>query len=235
MCVGAGLYRQGVTTESGKGLVLVVEDEQPIADVLRMYLTREGFGVRAVRTGEDAMSEVTKVRPVAILLDVGLPGISGIEVCRQLRAADDWTPILFLTARDEEVDRILGLEIGADDYINKPFSPREVVVRVRTILRRVRSTEKVLRVGAVVLEIERRQVCVADHQVSLTATEFDLLMHLMRRPGRIYSRDELLSAVWGYDAVGGTRTIDVHIAQVRAKLGEASPIRTVRGVGYGVE
>jgi DNA-binding response OmpR family regulator len=225
-------------TEPTKGLVLVVEDERSIADLIRLYLTRDGFGVEIVGDGEAALAAAARLHPVAIVLDIGLPGIDGIEVCRRLRAAEDWTPLLFVTARDDEIDRVLGLEIGGDDYLTKPFSPRELVTRVKTVLRRSagpRDADATLKVGAVVLDPARRTVTVSGSEVGLTATEFDLLAHLMRRPGRVFTRDQLLSTVWGYTAAAGTRTVDVHVAQVRSKLGDASPIRTVRGVGYSVE
>jgi len=218
--------------------VLVVEDEAAIADVIRMYLAQGGYGVQVERDGESALTAVKAQRPAAIILDVGLPGIDGIEVCRRLRADHDWTPVLFVTARDDEVDRIVGLELGADDYITKPFSPREIVARVTGVLRRTRGVPDAapeLRVGAVRLDPGGRRVFAGDAEVALTATEFDLLAHLMRRPGRVFSREQLLSDVWGYASAGGTRTVDVHIAQVRAKLGDASPVRTVRGVGYAAE
>lgn len=218
-----------------RGLVLHVEDEPAIRDVVRMYLTREGFSVIAATTGEEALAELRRNRPVAVILDVGLPGMDGIEVCRTMRADNDWTPVLFCTARDDEVDRVMGLEMGADDYVTKPFSPRELVARVKSAVRRAAGPESaaaVLHVGSVALDRTAHTVTVADDPVELTATEFDLLAHLMGRPGRVFSREELLSEVWGYSAAGGTRTVDVHVAQVRSKLGDASPIRTVRGVGY---
>ncbi len=218
-----------------KGLVLVVEDERNISDLVRLYLTREGFGVHVESDGKAGLASARALRPVAIVLDVGLPGMDGTEVCRALRADDDWTPVIFVTARDDEVDRIVGLELGADDYLTKPFSPRELVVRVKTVLRRSAGSPgdaPVLRVGEVTLDPSRRAVTAASSPVSLTATEFDLLAMLLRRPGRVYSREELLSAVWGYEAAAGTRTVDVHVAQLRAKLGDQSPLRTVRGVGY---
>lgn len=224
--------------QDARGLVLVAEDERAIADLQRLYLTREGFGVQVETDGLAALAAIRRLHPVAVVLDVGLPSLDGVEVCRRLRADGDWTPVLFVTARDDEVDRVLGLEIGADDYITKPFSPRELVVRVRTVLRRTRGPDEqstVLRVGAVTVDPSRRRVFVGEREVTLTATEFDLLAFLMRQPGRIYERGHLLSAVWGYAAAAGTRTVDVHVAQLRAKLGAASPIRTVRGVGYGTE
>ncbi len=219
-----------------RGLVLVVEDEPAIRDLLRLYLTREGFGVTAVTSGEEALTQLQAERPVAVVLDVGLPGMDGTEVCRTMRAAGDWTPVLFCTARDDEVDRVLGLELGADDYITKPFSPRELVARVKAAVRRAAGpgAQDALAVGRVTVDRAQHRVTADGDPVSLTATEFDLLAHLMARPGRVFTREELLSEVWGYSAAGGTRTVDVHVAQVRAKLGDASPIRTVRGVGYAV-
>lgn len=224
-------------TDQARGLVLVVEDEPAIADLERLYLVREGFSVQVVPTGEQALAAVRDLRPVAVVLDVGLPGMDGTQVCRTLRAADDPTPILFVTARDEEVDRVLGLEMGGDDYLTKPFSPRELVARVKAVLRRGRlaTGSRPLEVGTVRLLPDQRRVEVAGEEVDLTTTEFDLLAHLMRHPGRVFTREELLSAVWGYGPVVTTRTVDVHVAQVRAKIGAGLTIRTVRGVGYGVE
>ncbi|HSO04651.1 MAG TPA: response regulator transcription factor [Candidatus Limnocylindrales bacterium] len=222
-----------------RGLVLVAEDEKPIADLIGMYLRRDGFGVHAVATGPDALAAARRLHPVAVILDVGLPGIDGTEVCRTLRAEGDPVPILFCTARDDEIDRVLGLEMGGDDYITKPFSPREVVARVKAVLRRtggpIDAEDRSLVLGAVELNRSRHRVTVSGEPVDLTATEFDLLAYLMARPGRVVTRDQLLSGVWGYSAAAGTRTVDVHVAQVRAKLGEASPIRTVRGVGYSAD
>ncbi len=223
---------------SARGLVLVVEDERAISDLLRLYISREGFGVQVASDGRTALAAARSLHPVAIVLDVGLPEVDGTEVCRQLRAEGNWVPILFCTARDDEIDRVLGLELGADDYITKPFSPREVVARVKSVVRRaalVSADDAPLTVGEVSVDQVRRRVTVGGEPVSLTATEFDLLAHLMQHPGRVYTREHLLSEVWGYAAVVGTRTVDVHVAQVRAKLGDASPIRTVRGVGYSVE
>ena len=221
-----------------KGLVLVVEDERAISDLLRMYLTREGFGVHVATTGPDGLSYARTLHPAAIILDVGLPGMDGTEVCRQLRNDGDWTPVLFCTARDEEVDRSLGLELGADDYITKPFSPLEVVARVKSVVRRAQhaaSAPGPVVIGKVELDPVTRRVEANGSPISLTATEFDLLAHLMDNPGRVFSRDQLLSEVWGYAAVVGTRTVDVHVAQVRSKLGDFDVIRTVRGVGYAAE
>jgi two-component system, OmpR family, response regulator len=217
----------------------VVEDEGAIAELMRLYLTREGFGVHLERDGASGLAAARRLRPVAIVLDVGLPEMQGTEVCRILRESGDWTPVLFVTARDDEVDRILGLELGADDYITKPFSPRELVARVRTVLRRSRGEggRPALRLGPLLLDPDARRVT-SDHggEIALTATEFDLLAYLIRKPGRVFTREQLLSEVWGYSAAAGTRTVDVHVAQVRGKLGaDGDLIRTVRGVGYAAQ
>lgn len=218
-------------------LVLIVEDEAPIADVLRLYLDRSGFRVAVAADGPTGLDAVQQRHPDAVILDVGLPGMDGTEICRRMRAAGDWTPVLFCTARDDEIDRVLGLEMGADDYITKPFSPREVVARVKVALRHARpaDADDTVSVGRVTLDRAARRVTADGEEIALTATEFDLLAYLMERPGRVITRDTLLEEVWGYAAVVGTRTVDVHIAQVRAKLGDASPLRTVRGVGYSAE
>ena len=221
-----------------KPLVLIVEDEAPIADVLRLYLERAGYVVAVESDGVRGLIAVRDQHPDAIILDVGLPGMDGTEICRRMRAGGDWTPVLFCTARDDEVDRVLGLEMGGDDYITKPFSPREVVARVKVALRHAQSTEvtgEVVTMGRVTLDRGARRVLVEGDEIELTATEFDLLAYLMQHPGRVITRDHLLEEVWGYASAVGTRTVDVHVAQVRSKLGDASPIRTVRGVGYSAE
>jgi DNA-binding response OmpR family regulator len=220
-----------------RGLVVVVEDEPAIAEVIRLNLAAAGYGVHLCRDGHTALADIARLRPAAVLLDVGLPGLDGTQVFRALRAKGDWTPVLFVTARDDEVDRILALEGGADDYVTKPFSPRELVARLTAVLRRSTgaTAEAPLVVGRVRLDPAARRVLVDDTEVQLTATEFDLLRFLMGQPGRVFSREQLISQVWGYSAVAGVRTVDVHVAQVRGKLGDASPIRTVRGVGYGVD
>ena len=225
------------TSTGSRGLVLVVEDEKPIADVMSMYLVRAGYGVRHEADGAAALAAVRRLRPAAVVLDIALPGLDGVEICRRMRADDDWTPVLFVTARDDEIDRIVGLEIGADDYVTKPFSPRELVARVGSVLRRASGAQgiSVLEVGSVRVDLDAHRVYAADREVALTATEYDLLTHLMRRPGRVFTREQLLSEVWGYAPVAGTRTVDVHVAQLRGKLGETSPVRTVRGVGYAAE
>jgi DNA-binding response OmpR family regulator len=226
-----------LTADERRALVLIVEDEPPIADVLRLYLDRAGFDVAVASDGPQGLAMVHQHRPDAVILDVGLPGLDGTEICRRMRADGDWTPVLFCTARDDEIDRVLGLEMGADDYITKPFSPREVVARVRVALRHARGADPgdVITLGRVSLDRSARRVVVDGGEITLTATEFDLLAYLMERPGRVITRDVLLEEVWGYAAVVGTRTVDVHIAQVRSKLGDASPLRTVRGVGYSAD
>ena len=220
-----------------RGLVVVVEDEPAIAEVIRLNLARAGFGVHLCGDGTTALGDIARLRPAAVVLDVGLPGIDGTEVCRRLRDGGDWTPVLFVTARDDEVDRIVALEMGADDYVTKPFSPRELVARLSGVLRRTTgaTSEVVLDAGGVRLEPRRRRVFAGAEEVVLTATEFDLLAFLMRQPGQVFSREQLISQVWGYSSIAGVRTVDVHVAQVRGELGESSPIRTVRGVGYAVD
>ena len=218
-----------------KGLVLVVEDEPAIAELQRLYLTREGYGVHLERDGAAGLAAARRLKPVAIVLDVGLPTMDGTEVCRALRQDGDWVPVLFVTARDDEIDRILGLELGADDYLTKPFSPRELVSRVRAVLRRTQGqvAQPPLVLGPIRLDQDTRQITVDGLEVAMTVTEFDLLAALMRKPGRVLSREQLLSQVWGYEAAAGTRTVDVHVGQVRQKLGAAGDlITTVRGVGY---
>lgn len=227
---------EGGSRQPPRATVLVVEDDTAIAELVRLYLERDGYLVRILTSGQDALDAAFQLHPVAIVLDIGLPEMDGLEVCRRLRAAAVSTPVLFLTARDEEVDRVLGLELGGDDYITKPFSPRELVARLKAVLRRSDPgfARNQLAVGRVRLDPDRRQVWADDRPVELTATEFDLLAYLMRRPGRVYPREMLLSEVWDYPGAV-SRTVDVHIAQLRAKLGAESPIRTVRGVGYAAD
>ena len=228
--------QQNGAMSEARGLVVIVEDERPIADLQRLYLTEAGFGVHVEADGADGLAAIRRLRPVAVVLDVGLPTLDGIEVCRRLRESGDWTPIVFVTARDDEVDRILGLELGADDYLTKPFSPRELVVRIRTILRRQSGTTGAapLTVGSVTLDPGQRRVEAGGRDVPLTSTEFDLLAKLMSSPGQVFTREQLLSSVWGQADYGLGRTVDVHIAQLRSKLGDDSPIVTSRGVGYSV-
>ncbi|MCU1656747.1 MAG: two component transcriptional regulator, winged helix family [Pseudonocardiales bacterium] len=223
---------------SARGLILVVEDDHAIADVIRMNLASAGYGVHIEHDGAAGLDAIRRLKPAAVILDVGLPGLDGVEVCRLMRANHDWTPVLFVTARDDEVDRIVGLELGADDYVTKPFSPRELVARVGSVLRRsqgIADAPPALTLGSVRVDLGERRVFAGDLEVALTATEFDLLAFLIRRPGRVFSREHLISEVWGYSALAGNRTVDVHVAQLRAKLGAASPIRTVRGFGYAAD
>nr|WP_037069270.1 response regulator transcription factor [Pseudonocardia acaciae] len=219
-----------------KPLVLIAEDDAAIATLVRLYLEREGYRVEVYTDGEETLAAVARLRPTALVLDIGLPTLDGLRVCQRMRAERDWTPVLFITARDDEVDRILGLELGGDDYLTKPFSPRELMARLRAVLRRgdPERAGAELVAGSIRLDPNRRQVWAGQRAVELTATEFDLLAHLMRRPGWVFERGALLADVWGYPDVS-SRTVDVHIAQLRSKLGAASPIRTVRGVGYAVD
>ncbi len=219
-------------------LVLVVEDDPVIADLLVLHLEHAGYRTRVERDGEAALAAVARHTPAVVLLDIGLPGRDGIEVCRAMRAAGDWTPVLFVTARDDHVDRVVGLELGADDYVTKPFSPREVTARVAAVLRRADGAREhsaaieVVRSGAVECLPMERRVLVQGVEVPFTATEFELLHFLLCTPGRVFSRSQLLRNVWGQDNLAGERTVDVHVAQVRAKLAPHEVIRTVRGVGY---
>jgi two-component system, OmpR family, response regulator len=219
-----------------KGTVVVVDDEPNIADLVDLYLAREGFRVLKTGTGEAGLRAVKDHRPRLVVLDVGLPDVDGLEVCKRLRATSR-IPVIFLTARDSEVDRVLGLELGGDDYLTKPFSPAELVARVKAVLRRVDGgpAPEVMQVGAVAIDAGRREVRVDGAPVDFTTKEFDLLRYLAERPGLALSRQQILDGVWGHDWYGDARTVDVHIAQVRKKLGDAVEIKTVRGVGYRLE
>jgi DNA-binding response OmpR family regulator len=219
-----------------KGTVVVVDAEPNIADLVDLYLAREGFRVLKTGTGEAGLRAVKDHRPRLVVLDVGLPDVDGLEVCKRLRATSR-IPVIFLTARDSEVDRVLGLELGGDDYLTKPFSPAEFVVRVKAVLRRVDGgpAPEVMQVGAVAIDAGRREVRVDGAPVDFTTKEFDLLRYLAERPGLALSRQQILDGVWGHDWYGDARTVDVHIAQVRKKLGDAVEIKTVRGVGYRLE
>lgn len=220
-----------------RGLVVIVEDESAIADTARLYLVEAGFGVHLARDGDSGLADIRRLRPVAAVVDIGLPGIDGIELVSRLRREDDWTPVLFSTARDAEVDRIVGLELGGDDYLTKPASPRELVARVKALVRRaqVGGACEILRAGTWEVDAARRTVRVEGRPVDLTAMEFDLLAQLMRRPGQVFTRAQLLATVWGIADYSGTRTVDTHIAQVRAKMGPPDRIPTIRSVGYAVD
>ena len=215
------------------GTVLLVEDEPSVGELVRTYLTRDGYRVLWVRSGEEALAELDRHPVRMVLLDIGLPGMDGFDVCREMRSRSP-VPILMLTARDEEPDRIVGLEVGADDYLTKPFSPRELVARMKAILRRVepQASQEVLALGDVSVNKETHDVIVAGETVELTAKEFDLLAYFLRHAGNVLSRDLLLDRVWGVEYPGGTRTVDVHVAQLRRKLGRPGLIRTLRGAGY---
>ena len=225
----------GVMQEQ-KGTIVVVDDEPNIADLVDLYLAREGFRVLKTGTGEGGLQAVRDHRPRLVVLDVGLPDVDGLEVCKRLRTTSQ-IPVIFLTARDSEVDRVLGLELGGDDYLTKPFSPAELVARVKAVLRRVDGgpAPEVMQVGEVAIDTGRREVRIAGEPVEFTTKEFDLLRYLAERPGLALSRQQILDGVWGYDWYGDARTVDVHIAQVRKKLGDAVQIKTVRGVGYRLE
>ena len=219
-----------------KGTILVVEDEPNIADLVDLYLSRDGYRVLKQATGEGGLAAVRDQRPRLVVLDVGLPDIDGLEVCRRIRATSA-LPVIFLTARAEEIDRVLGLELGADDYLTKPFAPAELVARVKAVLRRTdgASAAEVVPAGRAVVDVGRREVRVDDQPVDFTTKEFELLRFLATRRGLAMSRQQILDQVWGHDWYGDERTVDVHIAQVRKKLGDACVITTVRGVGYRLE
>jgi DNA-binding response OmpR family regulator len=216
--------------------LVVVEDDPNIADLLDMYLREAGFRVLQAATGERGLELVTATQPVMVLLDIGLPDIDGFEVCRRIRARSS-VPVLFLTARDGEIDRILGLELGADDYVTKPFSPREIVARVKAILRRGQPDPKadpsVVTIGDdYTVDLARREVTHRGEPIALATREFDLVAHLANNQGIALSRQQLLDSVWGADWIGDDRTVDVHVRQLRKKLGDDLPLATVWGIGY---
>jgi two-component system response regulator RegX3 len=215
------------------GTILLVEDEPSVGELVRGYLQREGYRIVWVRSGEDALVELERHPVRLVVLDIGLPGMDGFDVCRAMRTRSS-VPILMLTARDEEPDRVIGLEVGADDYLTKPFSPRELVARMKAIFRRTEPQERreQLSLGDVHLDRESHDVTVDGRSVELTAKEFDLLAFFMANAGVVVSRDLLLDRVWGQEYPGGTRTVDVHVAQLRRKLDRPELIRTLRGAGY---
>jgi DNA-binding response OmpR family regulator len=216
------------------GVLLLVEDDDSIGRLVKSYLEQQdGWRVVWLRTGEEAIAELRRHPVRLVVLDLGLPGIDGFEVCRQIRAQSK-VPIVMLTARDEEPDRVAGLELGADDYVSKPFSPRELAARIKAILRRAeyRNDDEVLTAEDIVLRRDSRDVTVSGSLIELTGKEFDLLACFLEHPGIVLSREKLLDLVWGMTYPGGTRTVDVHVAQLRRKLGEPDTIRTVRGAGY---
>ena len=219
-------------------LVLVVEDEASIASFVAAYLKNAGYAVRTTASGAEALKLVASEKPALVVLDLMLPDMDGVEVCKRIRQSTD-LPVLMLTARDEDVDKIIGLEVGADDYMTKPFNPRELVARVKSILRRAsperreRASETIEH-GDLHIDAGRREVKVVDDEIQLAPKEFDLLWELLDHRGLVLTRDQLLERVWGYTFAGDTRTVDVHVRQIRRKLGDASPIVTVWGVGYKV-
>jgi DNA-binding response OmpR family regulator len=219
---------------TGGGVLLLVEDEDSIGRLVKSYLEQQdGWRVIWLRTGEEAVTELRRHAVRLVILDIGLPGIDGFEVCRRMRAHSK-VPIVMLTARDEEPDRVAGLELGADDYVSKPFSPRELAARIKAILRRAeyRNDAEVLTAHEIVLRRDSRDVTVSGSLIELTGKEFDLLACFLEHPGIVLSREKLLDLVWGMTYPGGTRTVDVHVAQLRRKLDKPDTIRTVRGSGY---
>jgi DNA-binding response OmpR family regulator len=222
-----------VVDTAREGTIVLVEDEEDIASLVRAYLERDGFRVVWATRGTEGLQALERHDARLAILDLQLPDTDGLDVCRAIRS---WSrvPIVMLTARDEEVDRVTGLELGADDYVTKPFSPRELVARVHAVLRRTEpdAGDDELVAGDVVLDRRRRSVTVACEDVELTAREFDLLWHLAQRPGIVLGRERLLDRVWGLEFPGGTRTVDVHVGQLRRKLDRPHLIRTVRGSGY---
>lgn len=218
-------------------LILLVDDEANIVQLSRLYLEREGFRVESAENGVSALTFIRDQHPALVVLDLMLPQMDGLEVCRRLRAENNPVPILMLTARDEDVDKVVGLELGADDYLTKPFNPHELVARVKAILRRtVRSQQpesEVVRIADLEIDPARREVHCGDHRIELRTQEFEVLLALVRHPGLVLSREKLLNLAWGYDFYGQTRTVDVHIAQLRRKLaGSQVKIETVTGIGY---
>jgi DNA-binding response OmpR family regulator len=221
--------------------VLVVDDEDHIVELARIYLTREGYEVEGVGDGSQALARFTQVKPDLVILDIMLPGADGLAICKEIRKQSQ-VPIIMLTARDEVTDKVVGLEVGADDYLTKPFHPQELVARAKALLRRARvepDAPKLIRAGKLEVDLERHEVRHGQAKVQLRPKEFDLLTLLSRHPGRVFQRSELLDLVWGYDFPGYTRTVDVHIQQLREKLAAAGvsdpSIETVWGVGYRLE
>ncbi|MEO6456730.1 MAG: response regulator transcription factor [Chloroflexia bacterium] len=217
--------------------ILVVDDEPHIVELVKLYLGNEGFCVESANLGRSALSKFAEVQPCLIVLDLMLPELDGWEVCRQIRR-DSQVPIIMLTARSEDIDKIVGLEIGADDYLTKPFNPRELVARVKAILRRTTLAEPIiqsgpLEVGNTVIDIERHEVTIDGANIELRTKEFDLLVAFVQHLGLVLERDRLLNLVWGYEYFGDTRTVDVHVAHLRDRLaGSSVSIQTIRGLGY---
>jgi len=218
-------------------LVLIVDDEPSIVQLSRMYLEREGFHVESAGDGEVALEAVARLKPALMVLDVMLPNVDGFEVCRRLRGENNPILIIMLTARDEDIDKIIGLELGADDYLTKPFNPRELVARVKALMRRnerkLNPESTLVQVGDLTIDPASREVRMGESRVALRTQEFDLLVVLAENRGRVLSREKLLELAWGFDYYGQTRTVDVHVGQLRRKLsGSSIRIETVTGVGY---
>jgi DNA-binding response OmpR family regulator len=218
-----------------KETILVVDDEQNILELARLYLNNEGYQVETARDGAEALKKIDALRPALVVLDLMLPEMDGWEVCRRVRATSS-LPIIMLTARDDDVDKIVGLELGADDYLTKPFNPRELVARVKAVLRRATSASqpgRVLHVGPLMIDPARREATLTGVPLVLRAKEFDLLHTLAEHRGIVLSREQLLNQVWSYEYLGESRTVDVHIARLREKLaGGGATIETVWGMGY---
>lgn len=217
-------------------LILLVDDETNITDLAALYLKQEGFRTEAASNGEAALLEVRQNKPALMVLDLMLPKLDGYEVCRRLRADNNPIPIIMLTARDDDVDKIVGLEIGADDYMTKPFNPRELVARIKALLRRSSRpgpTTAPIHIADLTIDVSGHEVRVADQPIDLRSQEFDLLLAFARHKGMVLSREQLLQLGWGYEYFGETRTVDVHVAQLRKKLGTSqAKIETITGVGY---
>ncbi len=218
--------------------VVIVDDDEHIRELASLYLRKEGFDVTCACDGTSALEKIQQANASLVVLDLMLPGMSGFDVCKQIRLTSN-VPIIMLTARDEDVDKIVGLELGADDYLTKPFNPRELVARVKAILRRAdgqspaTDAAAVIRAGSLAIDKQRREATIGDHELQLRTKEFDLLAALAENAGIVLTREQLLDRVWGYNFYGETRTVDVHVQHVRAKLGESGlSIVTVRGVGY---
>jgi DNA-binding response OmpR family regulator len=221
--------------------ILIVDDEQHIIDLAKMYIEQEGYKTDYANDGKLALKKILDDTPALVVLDLMLPGLDGWEVCRRVRAESD-VPIVMLTARSDDIDKIVGLELGADDYLTKPFNPRELIARIKAILRRTDrkptpdNPKSLIRLGNLTIEPEKRRVTVDDVPIDLRMKEFDLLLTLAESPGMVFSREKLLNIVWGYDFAGETRTVDVHVAHLRHKLaGMQASIETVWGVGYKLD
>jgi DNA-binding response OmpR family regulator len=218
-------------------LILLVDDEPHILELAGMYLKQDGFQVTKAGDGQKALDAVRSLKPALIVLDLMLPVLDGLEVCRTLRQQGDFTPIIMLTARDQDLDKILGLELGADDYLTKPFNPRELIARIRAVLRRRKpdqsEKDEIVHLADLTIDPAAREVTISGQEIRLRAKEFDLLFSLARHQGIVLSRDRLLKLVWDYDYLGNTRTVDVHIGQLRKKISISQvKIETVTGVGY---